>query len=165
MIRRNISEASLSHRYALLCLGSLASRTFIQSYFGDSTNDWGTCIRRRRELICINFRHFLLPPPFWSLSVSPRKLSCAARCMRSGRTRENIFVGRAIEYFESMGVFCFCFLCQVYRSDVLDCFATVLYCSKTGNQAEEAFINRAIVLIGTPAVCRSGIRSFILFTR
>ena len=88
----------------------------------------------------------------------------AARCTRSGRIRENISVGRAIEYFQSIGVFCLYFLCQVYRSDVLDCFVAVLRCSKTGNQAEEAFVNRVIVLISTPAVCRSGIRSFILFT-
>jgi len=87
-----------------------------------------------------------------------------ARCTRSGRTKENIFVGRAIECLQSIGVFCLYFLCQVYRSDVLDYFVAVLRCSKTGNQAEEAFVNRAIVLIGTPAVCRGGIRSFVLFT-
>ena len=73
-------------------------------------------------------------------------------------------MGRAIEYLQSIGVFCLYFLCQVYRSDVLDYFVAVLRCSKTGNQAEEAFVNRAIVLIGTPAVCRGGIRSFVLFT-
>ena len=59
-------------------------------------------------------------------------------------------MGRAIEYLQSIGVFCLYFLCQVYRSDVLDYFVAVLRCSKTGNQAEEAFVNRAIVLIGTP---------------